>query len=274
MPKRLWIDTDVACGHGRTTDPDDCLAILLLAQAPEVEIVGISTVHGNASLKVTDRTARSLAATLVRHGTPQVTVYRGSAGPIDDGSVQTASAPAHQALERALEAGPLTLVALGPLTNIASVLGRRPDLRANVARLVAVMGRRPGPLFHPAEGTGIGGILFGHGPVFTDFNFDQDREAATSVLDMHLPATLIPYEAARQMSLTRADVARVEQQGGARAWVASRATEWLESGRRMSGDAASIPSTCSPRPTSWHRNASTARRARMPGSAKTKSSGT
>ncbi|MGH6913121.1 MAG: hypothetical protein ACREH3_05395, partial [Geminicoccales bacterium] len=46
MPSRIWIDTDAACGHGRTTDPDDCLAILLLARAPGVEVVGISTVHG------------------------------------------------------------------------------------------------------------------------------------------------------------------------------------------------------------------------------------
>lgn len=91
------------------------------------------------------------------------------------------STPASEALIVALETGPLTILALGPLTNIAQALTARPDLVANIARLIAVMGRRQGHLFHPAEGEGHG-ILFGHGPVFRDFNFDQDREAAARVL--------------------------------------------------------------------------------------------
>lgn len=51
-PLRLWIDTDAACGHSPRTDPDDCFALVLLAQSPEVEIVGVSTVFGNAALDV------------------------------------------------------------------------------------------------------------------------------------------------------------------------------------------------------------------------------
>lgn len=228
MARRVWIDTDAACGHGRTTDPDDCFAILLLAQAPGVEIAGISTVHGNAPLGVTDRTTRDLAAALAHDGVAELAVYRGSAVPLGHAGTPVAHAPAHATLEAALEAGPLTLVALGPLTNIAAVLREQPDLQANVTRLIAVMGRRPGHLFHPAEGTGKGGILFGHGPVFTDFNFDQDRDAATSVLGMHLPTTLIPYDVARQVSLTAADMSRIGQRGGAGAWVASRVNGWLD----------------------------------------------
>ena len=163
IPPRVWIDTDAACGAGRTTDPDDCFAIVLMALAPEVDLVGISTVAGNASLDVTDSTTRALIAKIAR-GRRAVPVYRGPA-----------SAPP---LVKALDQGPLTLIALGPLTNLDAVLHGRPELRAKVGRLVAVMGRRPGHLFHPAEGEGKGGILFGHGPVFSDFNFEQDRVAA------------------------------------------------------------------------------------------------
>src|SRR3546814_931153 len=89
------------------------------------------------------------------------------------------------------------------------------------------MGRWPGHLFHPAEGAGDG-ILFGHGPVFRDFNFEKDRAAATLVLGMRLPTTLVPYDAARNLSLTGADLARMEADGGAAAWVASRARGWLD----------------------------------------------
>jgi inosine-uridine nucleoside N-ribohydrolase len=226
LPTHLWIDTDAACGHSRTTDPDDCLALLLLAQAPAVEIVGISTVHGNAPLDVTDRTTRALVAALERAGVPSPPVYRGAARPAGADSAVT-PAPAHAALQQALGHGPLTVVSLGPLTNVAAALRDRPDLQTQVARLVAVMGRRRGHLFHPTEGAG-GGILFGHGPVFRDFNVAHDPHAAAAVLGMRLPLTLIPYEAARNVSLTGSDLARLEVYGGAAAWVASRAQRWLD----------------------------------------------
>jgi inosine-uridine nucleoside N-ribohydrolase len=227
LPARIWIDTDAACGLGRTTDPDDCFAILLLAKARGMEVVGISTVHGNAPQPRTDSVTRQLVAVLGRQGIPAPPVFRGSAEPMGEAGA-IAPAPAHAALASALEDGPLTLVATGPLTNLAAALKDRPHLRANVGRLVAVMGRRPGHLFHPAEGEGKGGILFGHGPVFRDFNFEHDREAATLVLGMKLPTTLVPYDAARQFVLTAADVARLERRGGAEAWVAERARDWLD----------------------------------------------
>ncbi len=219
LPDRIWIDTDAACGAGRTTDPDDCFAILLLARAAGARIVGISTVHGNAPLPVTDSTTRELVRVLEQEGLEAPPVYRGSDGDMGEDAVA--------ALRKALEDGPLTLVSLGPLTNVAAALNGRPALQARVGRIVAVMGRRPGHLFHPAEGAGRG-ILFGHGPVFRDFNFDQDRAAATSVLRLGLPTTLIPYEAAREVSLTAADVGRLESQGAAAAWVAARARGWLD----------------------------------------------
>lgn len=125
-------------------------------------------------------------------------------------------------------------LSLGPVTNTAVALQGRPELRARVVRHVAVMGRRPGHLFHPAEGAG-GGMLLGHGPVFRDFNFDQDRAAATRIVRMGLPTTLVPYEAAREMSLTAADLDRMAAAGGASEWVAERSRSWLEYWRKDIG---------------------------------------
>ena len=42
--QRIWIDTDAACGESSRTDPDDCFAILMLANASGVTLAGISTV--------------------------------------------------------------------------------------------------------------------------------------------------------------------------------------------------------------------------------------
>lgn len=212
--RRIWIDTDAACGYGPRTDPDDCLAVAMLARQPALRIAGISTVAGNAPREVVDRTVTELASRATR----SLPVFTDGRGP----------------LIAALEDGPLTLVALGPLTNVAAVLDARPDLRPRVARLVAVMGRRPGHIFHPGENAS-GGAFLGHGPVFRDFNFAMDEAAAARVLAMDLPLTLVPYDAARGFELTARDLDRLSAAGGALAWAAAHARGWLRYWREDMG---------------------------------------
>ena len=173
-PSRVLIDTDAAC-NGVDSDPDDCFAILALLSSPDVEIVGVSTVFGNAPLSVVDRTTRDLVGGVA--GRSDILVHSGSATALEAGPTASIE-PAHAALEHALEGGPLTIVGLGPMTNVAATLRRRPDLADNIGLLVLVMGRRPGHVFHPTEGRSSSGILFGHGPIFRDFNFAKDRTSA------------------------------------------------------------------------------------------------
>jgi hypothetical protein len=89
------------------------------------------------------------------------------------------------------------------------------------------MGRRPGHVFHPAEGRNSRGIFFGHGPIFRDFNFSKDRASASIVLGLTKRITLTPYAAAREVMVTRRDLARMT--GGSRvaAWLAETARSWL-----------------------------------------------
>ena len=227
-PLRVWIDTDAACGRGQRTDPDDCLAMLLLARDSHIEIIGVSTVFGNAPLPETDQTTRALMAAVSKAGAQSAPVYRGSSRPLQN-SEPAATAQveeAHEALYLALAQGPLTIVALGPLTNVAIALEQHPELRMNVTRLVAVMGRRKGHVFHPIEGATAHSFL-GHGPIFRDFNFTEDAEAATRVVAMELPTTLVPYEAARSIVLTPTVLDEMEVGGDAAAWVAAQARPWL-----------------------------------------------
>jgi len=219
---RIWIDTDAACGHSARTDPDDCLAIALLARTDRLHIAGISTVFGNADRNAVDTTVAALSAALVHDAGRPLALWPGAAQPGDP----PAPMPAQAALMAALEAGPLTIVALGPLTNIAAVLRRRPDLVERVAALFAVMGRRPGHLFHPAEGAPARSFL-GHGPVFRDFNFALDTEAARLVLDSRVPITLVPYDAARGIEVTAADVSALKGAGATGQWLAPRLDGWL-----------------------------------------------
>lgn len=237
-PRRIWIDTDAACGHGGRTDPDDCFAIALLARAAQFQIAGISTVFGNAPHAVVERTTRELAAKLSQETGRSISVHSGSAVPIAQRT--PGRTPAQNALRAALEQGPLTIVALGPLTNLAGVLEEDPSLAGRVARLIAVMGRRPGHIFHPSEGAS-GGILLGHGPVFRDLNFVLDADAAAQLIALHLPMSLVPYDAARGIELTGADLDRLAGAGGALAWVAQRADAWLDYWRSDIGRAGFYP---------------------------------
>jgi purine nucleosidase len=230
-PRRVWIDSDAACGHGARTDPDDCLAIALLARTPAIEVVGISTVFGNAPRDVVDQTVDALIATLTASGGRPLPVWRGAAAPQADRRTRT---PAQAALVAALEAGPLAIVALGPLTNVAAVLRERPQLAARVTRLVAVMGRRPGHLFHPAEGERAGSLL-GHGPVFRDFNFTLDADAARALVASRVELTLLPYDAARGIEIEPVDVAALAGTGALGRWLAARVQPWLAYWREQIG---------------------------------------
>ncbi len=136
--RRIWIDTDAACGASRTTDPDDCLALLALLKAPGFHVVGISTIFGNATIEVTDRTTRDLVSLLASEGFPPPPVFRGRSSSLD-GNDAVDPTLAENAIRNALTEAPMTIVALGPLTNIAAVLRSRPDLATQVHEMIAVI---------------------------------------------------------------------------------------------------------------------------------------
>lgn len=221
-PSRIWIDTDAACGEGPRVDPDDCLAIWYLIRHADLTVAGLSTVFGNAPLQTTDAIARELIARL-KPGHGVMPVYRGAEAPLSKVDGET---DAKRALLAALASGELTVVALGPLTNVAAALQAGPDLHDKIQKIVAVMGRRPGHIFHPAEGVG-GGSLFGHGPVFRDFNVAQDPDALRVVIDLDIPLVLIPYEAARDVEIDEEALDRIANSGTDEHWVAERARPWL-----------------------------------------------
>ena len=173
----LLIDTDP--GH------DDAIAIMTLLAVPEtIHIVGISTVAGNQTIeKVTVNMLKIIELTKSR-----IPVASGSAGPLTrnletgahahgstgmDGPIlpepTTAAAGSHgvEFLKDAIEESPepVTILALGPLTNIAALLQSHPSA-ADRIKGISLMG---------------GGLRRGNITAAAEFNFYVDPEAADIV---------------------------------------------------------------------------------------------
>src|SRR3954469_23166191 len=123
MAETVWIDTDVSIGSP-IREVDDAYALVLAFHSPELRIAGISASYGNAGLARTTRVAREMAE---RFGPSGVHVFAGAKSPEDRGRTE-----ASDALANALRRGPVTYLALGPLTNLAGFAELHPELTSRI----------------------------------------------------------------------------------------------------------------------------------------------
>lgn len=188
--KRLIIDTDTAS--------DDAVALVMALRLPEARVEAITTVAGNVPLPVTTRNALYTAELCGA----DVPIYPGQAKPLlrshehaesvhgGDGMGNTHYPPpvrqpdAQHAVDALIERflaapGELTLVTLGPLTNIALAARREPRFAAAV-RECYVMG-------------GAANVI-GNVTPSAEYNIWCDPEAAHIVFHSGMPITLIPFE--------------------------------------------------------------------------------
>jgi purine nucleosidase len=200
------------------TDPgvDDALAILLAAASPELELLGLTTVMGNCAVDVATRNALVL---LDVAGRPDVPVARGAADPIaspylgpvpqvhgvdgmgDGGPLPavTGAPVAESAAEflcRTVAANPgeVTILAVGPLTNLALALRLRPDLDTLVERVVVMGGNA---------------LVPGNATPAAEANMRSDPEAADVVFGARWPVTMVGLDVTHRVNLRGADLDRL-----------------------------------------------------------------
>jgi purine nucleosidase len=193
------------------TDPglDDAVAILLaLAAAEELEVLGLVAVAGNLSLSQTERNARRVCELAGRGDLP---VYAGCARPMLRPLVTAERVHSETDRDRLLLPEPtmplqaqhgvdfvietlgsaapdtITLCALGPLTNIAMIFVKAPEVAGKIRELVI-----------------MGGACFELGNVTpaAEFNIHADPHAAAIVVDSGLPITMIPLDVTHQLLST------------------------------------------------------------------------
>jgi inosine-uridine nucleoside N-ribohydrolase len=201
---------------------DDAIALLLALASPEVELLGVTTVHGNQTLakttanalRVLDLAGRSDIAVAAGADRPllrELTVashVHGDSGldgpalpaasraPLDEGAVEF--------MVRTIAASPepVTLVPTGPLTNIALLLERTGG--ANVARIV-LMG---------------GSIAEGNMTPAAEFNIWADPEAAAAVFRAGIDTTMIGLDVTHRAVTTPALQERLRTTGATGSFVA------------------------------------------------------
>lgn len=206
MPERrpFFIDTDTAS--------DDAVALVMALRHPAVEVVGIGVVAGNVPLEQAVQnalyTVELCGADVPVHAgadrplvLPLVTAQNvhGTDGMGDIGLPLAGRVPADGHAVNALlaasrrHAGELTLVTLGPLTNVALALRRDPALADRVARCV-VMG---------AVADHVGNTS----PV-AEFNMWVDPHAVAVVLESGLPVEFVGWDISRHFAVVEDDLAR------------------------------------------------------------------
>jgi len=214
-PSPVWIDTDPACGLGATYDVDDCWALYQASQSQSLDIRGISTVFGNATLDETHEVALRVIQRLNEESSsallPLPVLGASRAG-------QVLPTPATHALADALQDSSLTIIALGPLTNVAALTRQRPDLIANIERIIAVAGQRQEQRFF----IGNSRIMHMH-----DLNFRKDSNAAQVILDANIPLVLVPFEVAQQVIVTDAVLTSIETRNPSILWLTQDSRSWL-----------------------------------------------
>lgn len=204
-PQKIIIDTDPG--------QDDAVAILLALASPEIEVLGITCVAGNVPLARTRDNARKVCELA---GRPDIRVFAGCAEPLArplitaehvhgktglDGADLPAPAMPLQdghAVDfiidtlRREDPGTVTLVPIGPLTNIATALRRAPDIAARIQRIVL-----------------MGGAYFEVGNITpaAEFNIYVDPEAAAAVFAAGVPLVVVPLDATHKALVTAPRVA-------------------------------------------------------------------
>ena len=189
MTRALLIDTDPGI--------DDAVAIALALGSPEVNVIGISTVGGNSGLAATTNNALRLLEFFGRNDIPVASGYDepyrrakaetgyepvhghdGLAGvdlPAPTTKVVSTDAPEFLADKIRKSPDPVTLIAIGPLTNIAHLVDQHPDVIAMIDRFV-IMG---------------GAARTGNVTPVAEFNIWHDPEAAKRVFASGLNTVMV-----------------------------------------------------------------------------------
>lgn len=214
QPIDVWLDVDTTNGlvDSRPHDVDDGLAVLFALHSPELSVRGVSVCFGNGRLDQTLPIARDLLARFAPDNLK--TPFAGAASQDDLGKETDATA----ALENELKRRPLVVLALGPVTTVATVIKNHPELMGNIRQIIVVAGRRKEFGFHPPGRPEL---------IFPDANFEKDVPAMQVLLDSKLPIVFAGYEVSSDVWITRTDLQKLGEINDCGKWINETSQPWI-----------------------------------------------
>jgi len=224
VKKQVILDVD--------TGTDDAIAIMLAILGKEIDLLGITTVNGNLELALTTdntlrvvehceageavkvysgceyplvstlspKSAQSLRPLPKRAGVKMPYAIHGDHLPLPETTLKKQDKNAIVwMIETVMQAEPqsISLVAVGPLSNVATAMRAEPDF-AERLREIVIMG---------------GGDRLSNASSAAEFNIWADPEAAEIVLQSGCEVTIIPLDATHDAQISEADLAKIKAIG-------------------------------------------------------------
>jgi purine nucleosidase len=211
------------------TDPgvDDAMALVFQTRHPEIDLIGVTSVFGNATIETTTRNAVYLVE---RFAAPTVVVARGAAGPLrgtapppiphihghnglgdielpvlpEGGNARVDARPAHRFIIDAIHRHPheINLIAVGPLTNLALALQEDPGIQRLVKQVIIMGGA-----------FGMNGVL-GNVTPCAEANISADPDAADQVFSASWKVTAAGLDVTQKAVMSTAYLDSIRQRGG------------------------------------------------------------
>jgi inosine-uridine nucleoside N-ribohydrolase len=225
----VLIDTDISLGTANA-EIDDGAALIVLLNSPEIVCRGVTVVSGNVPVQLALQNAARLLAFLGRADIP---MGMGASSPLirDDeydrqwGEWQknhyghTPDWPVNNPNCNAIdfiidsiqsEPGEITILALGPLTNLALALRKTPSIRHQVREVIAMGGS------------------FQQDNKVPEFNIRCDPEAAQIVFDASWPLRMLGLDITRRVLFSRVDFVELDGSVPALELLKSQASSWID----------------------------------------------
>lgn len=227
---KVWFDTDIMIGlpERAPREVDDGVTLIMALKQPSIQIVGISTVTNIAY-------ARTVTEKILNwHNTgAKIPLYDGSPDAKDLGTENDAV----KAMYKALKKEKLTILALGPVTNVATLMKNHPDIIPQIDSIVMCIGRTTGLHFRP----GLEKVTV------YDYNYEKDTASMRILLNSPTNLVYAGFESSSSLLISRFDVAFLNKNGSeADQWLYDVLGPWQQRAKTLFSVEGFIPYDCTP----------------------------